>query len=349
MAAHKRKKKNRKKSIDKQSVVKRVLIIVGVLIFFFLLYRLFVLISFKVSQIELDDGELSTNTALVNTLFISSDNNQINNMEIVVYSKDRERFLRIDIPTNIYSLNEDSDSFPLSSLVEVGDFLENNSGKSYTIEYVSTLLGLKFDNYIWLDGSESDLENIISDLSIFNILFNFKYNSKLENNLYSNLPILNLIKEVNFLSQLENNYQYEEFDVLDCCVEQFIISNNIQESRFDKGSFDQELSKYIGELVSREVERERVNVEVYNASDISGLASTYARKIRHTGCRILRFDNAPSMQEKTTIYVPEPESYENSLRLIRDIMGEDVEIKYERPLFITTGDIILVLGKDLQN
>jgi hypothetical protein len=346
MTAQKRKKK---KSIDKKSVVRTVAITFGVLIFLFLLYRLFVLISFKVSSIQLDDGELSTDNALVNTLFISSDKERINNIEVVVYSKDRERFLRIDIPTNIYTLNDNNDSFPLSSLVEVGDFLESNSGKSYTVKSLSTLLGLKFDNYVWLDSSDSNLEKFISDLSIFNILFNFKYNSDLESNLYSNLPILNLIKEINFLNQVYNNYQYEEFDVLDCCVEQFIISNNIQEWRFDKGSFDQELSKYIGELVSREVERERVNVEVYNASDINGLASTYARKIRHTGCRILRFDNSPSIEEKTTIYVPEPESYKNSLELIKDVVGEGIEVRYERPLFITTGDIILVLGKDLQN
>ena len=346
MTAQKRKKK---KSVDKKSLVKTILIIFGALILIYLLYRIFVLISFKVSSIELNDGELSMNNALVNTLFISSNKNRINDVEVIVYSKDRENFLRIDIPSNVYTVNENNDSFPLSSLVEVGDFLENNSGKGYTVKYLGTLLGLKFDNYIWLDSSESNLEKFISDLSIINILFDFQYNSDLENNLYSNLPILNLIKEVNFLNQVYNNYQYEEFDVLDCCVEQFIISNNIQEWRFDKGSFDQELSKYIGELVSREVERERVNVEVYNASDINGLASTYARKIRHTGCRILRFDNCPSMQEKTTIYVPEPESYENSLQLIKDVVGESVEVKYERPLFITTGDIILVLGKDLQN
>lgn len=349
MTAQRRKKKTKKRNIDKKSLLKTLFIIFGVLVLIFLLYRLFVLISFKVSSVELQDEELSTDTALVNTLFISSNDNRINNIEVVVYSKDRERFLRIDIPTNIYTVNEKNDSFPLSSLIEVGDFLENNSGKSYTIKYLGTLLGLKFDNYVWLDGSDSNLEKFISDLSIFNILFNFKYNSDLENNLYSNLPILNLIKEVNFLNQVYNNYQYEEFDVLDCCVEQFIISNNIQEWRFDTGSFDQELSKYIGELVSREVERERVNVEVYNASDINGLASTYARKIRHTGCRILRFDNSPSVQEVTTIYVPEPENYKNSLQLIKDVVGEGVEVKYERPLFITTGDIILVLGKDLQN
>jgi len=63
----------------------------------------------------------------------------------------------------------------------------------------------------------------------------------------------------------------------------------------------------------------------------------------------LRFDNSPSVQEVTTIYVPEPENYKNSLQLIKDVVGEGVEVKYERPLFITTGDIILVLGKDLQN
>jgi hypothetical protein len=271
---------------------------------------------------------------------------KIVDMEIVTYSKDQQKALRVSIPTEVYVSEEGIDNYPISSMTSVGEFLQYDSGKEYTIKYMSNLLGLKFDNYVWLDSS-GDTDSFLSNLSIWSILFNFKYNSELKGNLYSNLPILNLIKEVNFLNQTFANYQYESMDILECCVEPVIVSEERKRLDFSINDFDAEFGKYIKELVSKEVEKERVNVEVYNASNISGLASKYARKIRHTGCRILRFDNSPQIYNKTTVYVPEPEEYRNSLLLVRDIVGEDVEIKYERPVFITTGDIVLVLGTDL--
>jgi hypothetical protein len=211
------------------------------------------------------------------------------------------------------------------------------------------LLGLKFDNYVWLVNSSTKTDEFLSKLSVWSILFDFRYNKELKGNVYSNLPILNLIKEVNFLNQVLANYEYESMDILDCCIEQTVASGDRKEARFNTRGFDQEFAKYISQLVSREVERERVNVEVYNASNISGLASEYARKIRHTGSRILRFDNSPNLYDETVIYVPEPEGYSNSLALIRDLVGYDVEVRYERPSFITTGDIVLILGTDIPN
>ena len=169
----------------------------------------------------------------------------------------------------------------------------------------------------------------------------------MKDNLYSNLPILNLIKEINSINQVFSNYEYERMDILDCCVEQVILSKDRKELRFNISAFDEEFSKYIVKLVSKEVEKERVNVEVYNASDISGLASEYARKIRHTGARILRFDNAPNIYPETILYVPEQNNYSNSLDLVKDVVGEHVKIVNDRPQFITTGDIVLVLGEDL--
>jgi hypothetical protein len=142
-------------------------------------------------------------------------------------------------------------------------------------------------------------------------------------------------------------YNTEILDISVCCTEEVILSSNNTYPRFDRGSFDTELSNYIPQLVSREVEQERVNIEVYNASDISGLASTVARKISHTGCRILRYDNAPVLYDKSIIYVPEPGNYTNSLILVRDVLGMGIEVRNERPTFITTADIVVVLGKDM--
>lgn len=348
MTAHKRRKKKKSKKFN-IPIGKLIPYTIGFLLVAFLIYRVVVLLSFQVNYPEVTDIELSNNPAIVNTLFVFEQDGKINSMEVVIYSKDQQKALRIKIPTEIYVSEEGVDNYPISSMNSVGEFLQYNSGKEYTVQYMSDLLALKFDNYIWLTNSNSDTDSFLSNLSIWSILFNFKYNQELKGNLYSNLPILNLIKEVNFINQTFSDFQYESIDILDCCVESVIVSNERKYLEFDIAEFDNQFGIYVEELVSTEVEKERVNVEVYNASNVSGLASEYARKIRHTGCRILRFDNAPQIYEKTTIYIPEPEQYKNSLSLVRDIVGEDVEIRYERPIFITTGDIVLVLGTDLVN
>jgi hypothetical protein len=348
MTARKRKKKKNKKSkINLNINSGLILILFGALTFIFLIYRLIVLVSFKVDCSNIPTDMLSENNSLVNTLFVFEQDEKIKNMEVIVYSQDQEKILRVDVPTSIYVAHEGVDSFPLSSIKSVGEFLEYGSGKEFAVRYMSDTLGLKFDNYVWLVDSSDSSDQLLSKLSVWSILFDFKYNHELRGNLYSNLPILNLITETNFIKQTLASYQSEEMDILDCCVEQFIISGDRKETRFVTRSFDEEFSKYVKELVSRDVERERVNVEVYNASNASGLASEYARKIRHTGCRILRFDNSPNMYEETVIYIPEPDGYEESLALVRDVVGENVKIQYERPTFITTGDIVVVLGTDI--
>jgi len=329
------------------SRLKETLSIIGILIGIFLLYRTIVLINFNTDNSAVSEGILSKNSSLINTLFVFEKEDKITGMKIIIYSQNQQEILEIDIPTQIYVTEDSADSFPVSSIKSVGEFLEYGSSKEYTVEYMGDLLGLKFDNYVWLADSSENTDEFFSKLSVWSILFDFGYSRELKDNLYSNLPILNLIKETNFINQMFINYQSTQMDILDCCIEQVIVSSEHTETRFDISSFDDEFSKYIDDLVSGKVEKERVNVEVYNASNISGLASKYARKIRHTGCRILRYDNASSMYENSVIYIPEPEEYTGSLDLVRDVVGEDIEVRYERPSFITTGDIVLVLGTDL--
>ena len=350
MAAHKVKRKktrNNQSKKRKEFPLKTVLYVLGGLVISFLLYRAVVLLSFKVDCSNIKTDMLSEESSLVNTFFVFQEDEKIVNMELITYSSDQKRLLRIKIPTDMYVTEESVDDFPVSSINSVGEFLEYGSGKEYTIKYMSDLLGMKIDNYVWLINSSKTVDEFRSKLSVMSILFDFGYSKELRGNVYSNLPILNLIKEINFINQAISNYQYEEMNISDCCIENIVISSQHQEPIFKVGKFDEELSKYIDELVSKDVERERVNVEVYNGSNVSGLASEYARKVRHTGCRILRFDNAPNIYEKSVIYVPEANAYTNSLSLIRDVVGENVEVRYERPTFITTGDIIILLGTDI--
>ncbi len=313
----------------------------------FVIYRIVVLVSFKVDCSHVPQEMLSNDNGVISDIFIFESAGKISNIEILIYSNDKQNMLKLAIPTGIYVSEEGVDEFPLSSLESVGEFLSYGSGKEYTVQYMSDLLGIKFDSYVWLEDSNESIDEFRKDLSVWSILFDFEYSEELQGHIYSNLPIINLITQINYISSVMGEYEYEELDISLCCLKEVVISGEDKRQDFDKSAFDSEFGKYMDDLVSRDVEKERVNIEVYNASDVSGLASKYARKIRHTGCRILRFDNAPNMYESTVIFIPELLGYEHSLGLVRDVMGEDVELRYERPQFITTGDIVVVLGKDL--
>ncbi|HCC68042.1 TPA: hypothetical protein DEP90_02455 [Patescibacteria group bacterium] len=345
--AKRRKVKKQKKKGIKIRFLKVLPFIVLAFSLVFLLYRTIVLVRFKVDCTSIPTNMLSNDKDMIANLFIFENDGRISNIEILIHSKDKNNILKVSIPTGIYVSQVGVDEIPLSSLESVGEFLEYGSGKEYTIRYLSDLLGIKFDNYIWLVDSSRNVEDFQKDLSVWSILFNFKYNQELKDHIYSNLPIINLITQINFLNTVTGEYEYEVMDISECCIEEIVLSDDDIQLHFDTNAFDSEFSKYVGDLVSRSVERERVNVEVYNASNVTGLAGIYARKIRHTGCRILRYDNSPNLFDDTVIYVPESEEYKNSLRLVRDVMGEHIEVKYEKPLFITTGDIVVVLGKDL--
>jgi hypothetical protein len=349
MSTAQRQRKKRKESKKRTFNPKILIYILVSIILSFLIYRGIVLVSFKVDCSTISSDVLSKDSSMIIDLFVFEDNGEISNIEVFLYSKDRKNILKLEIPTDIYVSQESVDEVPISSLEQVGEFLKFGTGKQYTIDYLSDLLGIKFDNYVWLVDSSKGTDDFLGDLSVWSILWDFRYNTELHGHIYSNLPILNLISHVNLLNTLSNEYIDEVMDISECCVKDVVISGDIKRVHFDKGSFDIELNKYLGNLVSNEIEKERVNVEVYNASDISGLASTYARKIRHTGCRILRFDNAPVSYDKTLIYIPEPEEYSQSLNLIRDVLGKGIEVVYGRPTFITTGDIVVVLGKDISN
>jgi hypothetical protein len=348
MTARRRKRKKSSKKVN-IPFKKYLPFIIIFLVLGFLIYRVVLLLSFKVDSTQIPKENLSSDSSMVNTLFVFEQDEKVVYMESITYSSSQKNILRIPIPSDIYVTEEEVDSYPISSIRAVGEFLDYNYGRNYTLEYMSNLLGLKYDNYVWIVDSSNNTDEFLSELSVWSILFNLQFSHNIRNNVYSNLPILNLIKEVNSINQSLSSYQSEQMDIVDCCVEEVTLSSDRVRRQFYTTNFDKELSKYITGLVSREVERERVNVEVYNGSNITGLASEYARLVRHTGARILRYDNAPNLYEETVIYIPEPEGYKNSLTLIRDVVGNNVKVRNERPQFVTTGDIVLILGEDISN
>lgn len=93
------------------------------------------------------------------------------------------------------------------------------------------------------------------------------------------------------------------------------------------------------------MDREQARIEIFNGTDVSGWGSRYERWIKHLGGDVIRVKNAPQQGEGTTIYVTDLEKYSYTVERISSLW-EDVKIEEGRPGFITTGDIVIVLGVD---
>jgi len=91
--------------------------------------------------------------------------------------------------------------------------------------------------------------------------------------------------------------------------------------------------------------REQARIEILNGTSTAGFGARYERWIRHLGGDVIRVKNAPSTTEKSVIYVTDADEYGYTVGRIAGLW-EEVEIREGRPDFITTGDVIIVLGMD---
>lgn len=95
----------------------------------------------------------------------------------------------------------------------------------------------------------------------------------------------------------------------------------------------------------KRIDREQARVEIFNGTEISGWGSRYERWVKHLGAEVIRVKNAPLQIGGTVIYVTDLEKYAYTVERI-STLWDDVKIVEGRPNFVTTGDIIIVLGVD---
>lgn len=272
-------------------------------------------------------------------------------------------------------------SLPVSSFRFAGDFLQEGRGYEFAIWQFEQLLGGNIDEYIWVtpqarnaftqnlkqsseeavyaqyyaNGFEANQEafflNVFaSKLGWFNLL---KSSSQFRNSnaeMYSSLPTLGGV--ISRFRQIQSGILSSRPYLVDLSSGKYLSQ---QESSSGVGitsyvnvdEYDVTWREFIGNMLDRELEKEQVRVEVYNGSGISGYAGQYARKIMNSGCEVVRYDNSPALEEKTKFYVSKPENFKNSLNVILELFPGTYEIIEGRPSFMTTGDIVIILGKDI--
>ena len=308
--------------------------------------------------------------------------------KVFMYAQNKEKDMSVlvYIPHWMLYVGLESDfgnAVAVSGFKYAGDFKKPGKGVEYAIWQLEDLLGMNVDEYIWFNseaflllqeklgefnsetmysqyyqngGEISDdvffLNGFVSRLNWFNLVLSA---SKFQNSnavIYSSFGTLpNVVVELkNIQSSILN---YKPF-VIDISLPAYLENKEAEgsggiTSYFKSTEFDTVWRSTTSRMIDKELEKERVRVEVYNGSGISGEASAFARKIANSGCEVVRFDNAPTNETNTKFYIPNQEEFEESLTVISELLPGQYELINGRPSFITTGDIVIVLGEDISS
>lgn len=271
-------------------------------------------------------------------------------------------------------------SISVSNFRYAGDFLEEGRGIEYAIWQFEQMLGTKVNQYIWIESEEQTLyseifgsytetqedfgydneksiftqnalflDSFLKRFSIFDIVINPVKISNFGEGIISSIGFADILKT---FFETKNDLNRNEKYILDLGTGEY-ISEELSDTGgvvyfFDSSVYDTSFRSYLSEMIDRELEKEQVRVEVYNGSGISGVAGQIARKIENSGCDVVRYENSPDTAEETVLYIPKEEGYENSIEVVKEVIGSSVEIINERPNFMTTGDIVVVLGEDIE-
>jgi hypothetical protein len=313
------------------------------------------------------------------------DERAISDIYVFLNNKEKENSVVIYIPGTLYFNGlegEFGSPIPMSSLRYAGDFLQEEMGVEYTLWQLNEILGFRATDYIWITteayevindayGDVNDIKDrykemyvveqgrpltdsflklhaMSSQYSFLKSIFNASKIKSMDGQIYSNLSFLNVLNRIgSFSTTVKDSTTY----VMDLSSPKYSVDELSDQGgqirMINVSEYDKALRRHYINIVDRDLERERVRIEVYNGSGVVGRAGVYARKILNNGCDVVRFGNAPDSLERTQIYVSNEEEFSNSLRVVEDVFFGKYERLEERPSFMTTGDIVILLGEDI--
>lgn len=308
----------------------------------------------------------------------------ISSVYVLLTNKEKGNSIVIYIPGFVYfkGLEEDFGSpIPISSLRYAGEFLQEGMGVDYSLWQINQILGFRVHDYIWFTqqagqilsdvyGSGDDIKEkykeaysnstvtlsdsylklhaISAQYSPVKTVLKINTIKGMDQKVFSNLSFTSVLSR---LSSFENTVKETNTLVLD------LSSSDYSSEEFsDLGGqirtinlpeYDKNFRRNYIDVIERQVESERVRVEVYNGSGASGEAGIYARRILNNGCDVVRFGNTPQPLERTQIYISDENEFNDSLKVVAEVLFDRYEILEERPSFMTTGDIVVLLGADI--
>ncbi len=327
----------------------------------FIFYSFLKLSTIKVPDIIGDSKRvhLSEYQGLNKSLFLFRNEDQVVASFVLVLNEKSNKIVGYYIPPSVY-LNDYSGNLKgdvkVRDLIYAGEVLEKGAGIEYAIWEIQNLVAFKFDSYFVVDVSDNNVElehfdRILEQYSKLVVLLYPGQSEEKFRRIESNKSSVEIfLKFRKFRNRL--NYRQSDVNIIDISKPEF-TSNLVLESgeavkKVNLDKIDLMFNENIDIAKNEELLREQVKVEVYNGSDISGVASTYARMIENSGCEVIRVGNAPNEYVETEIFVSDEMKFDNSLDIIKDLFIQDIKISNNRPKFLTTGDIVVILGEDLK-
>lgn len=309
----------------------------------------------------------------------------ISDVYVFLHNERKENSVVIYLPGSLYfsGLEDDFGSpIPISSLRYAGDYLQEGRGVEYALWQLNNILGFKVDNYVWITseafevinevyGSVSDardryredytlqrgdsltnaflrLHTMSSNYSVLRSAFNVSQVRQMDRKVYSNLSFLGAMGKVGSFQRIVGRTNTSVLNLGSAIYSSEEFAEQGGSIRIlDTPQYDKTLRGYYLDIIDRDLERERVRIEVYNGSRAPGMAGIYARKILNNGCDVVRFGNAPESLERTQVYVSDDDEFRNSLAIVEEVLLGRFERLEERPSFMTTGDIVILLGEDI--
>jgi len=279
---------------------------------------------------------------------------------VVIYNSDTSEALIYYLPGNLYIRDSFSDKhISVANLAYAGESYLYSEQHAFVVKQMEEQLAIDFDSYIWF-GSEvsknfvTDNENwgyrkedalkIFNKLSFFNLIPKYYKVYLFEEFLHSNMSFLEMYSYFQTIKGVTTTKNLHYIDLgTKPMYEKILLGSGKQAQCLNTREFDKSLRGNIDILRTRELRREHVKVEVYNGTETPGYASVIARVIYNAGCKVLRHENSSIPYEKTHIYVSDIDKFSNGLEIVKKIL-DDYVIVQGRPDFLTTGDIVVVLG-----
>lgn len=276
--------------------------------------------------------------------------------------------ISVYIPGWVYVPRLGEDPVTLRNLKYAGGLDgSEQSPEEYTVQVLSDALGLQVDTYVWFEeeatrvlyediakgideskGGDEFINRFLSSVEVSALIFDSQELIEMSNGIYSNRSIFELRERV----RVYNRDLVSESNVLlDFSSEEMLDEEvtGAQADRYymDLASSDALLQSKIRFFAPREIEREQAKIEIYNASGVPGLASGYSRLLANNALNVIRAGNAPIEYKESRVYVSDLEDYEQSLELVQTLIPQDFEVIEGRTEFLTTGDLVIVVGQDI--
>jgi hypothetical protein len=364
------------------------LVIVGLASLFYYIFLLNSIIPSTSLSSQAQQRLLIQRDSLKSTLIVleDSDNVRISSAWYVIYNEKNLSTVVYYIPTGIYMkeyLSNVADYVSVGDLKYVGDTIEPKRKYEYAVWQLGNLTGITPDSYIWINsdslksfntifgnfyefekeeyipnytdsneisGGSLIINSMIDRFSYTKLVLNFTDFSSFVHGIDTNLSQTQLLRRFEILDKALSTQTIDMLDLSQPWATKQITNESgrkIDLVNYDK--VDEKLGLYVKDLKGRDIEREQVKIEVYNASEIEGLASRYSRKFENSGIEVVRFENAPNTVEKTEVYISKKDKYPVSLSIVSKLLVVETSLIDGRPDFMTTADIVVILGKDMKN